>query len=138
MLPLNRPGDGLWYDKDVTEERVKESWSKLAAKLCGQWNVFAVDLQNEPHSSSWGKNGGEARDWGLAAGRLGNHVLQKCPRWMIFVEGVGFEPGAPGMDSGGAGIWWGENLAGAKTRHVALSDMSKLVYSPHTLSLIHI
>ena len=36
------------------------------------------------------------------------------------------------MDSGGAGIWWGENLAGAKTRHIALSDMSKLVYSPHT------
>ena len=32
------------------------------------------------------------------------------------VEGVGYFPGAPGMDSGGAGIWWGENLAGAKVR----------------------
>lgn len=103
----------------------------MAGVLCGQWNVFAADLQNEPHASSWGK-GDPATDWGLAAGRLGNHVLQACPRWMIFVEGVGFEPGAPGMDSGGAGIWWGENLAGAKVKHVPLSDMSKLVYSPHT------
>ena len=32
------------------------------------------------------------------------------------VEGIGYHPGAPGMDSGGAGIWWGENLAGAKVR----------------------
>ena len=24
----------------------------------------------------------------------GNHVLGKCPRWLIFVEGVGYAPGA--------------------------------------------
>ena len=27
------------------------------------------------------------------------------------VEGVGYDPGAPGMDNGGAGIWWGENVS---------------------------
>ena len=36
------------------------------------------------------------------------------------------------MDSGGAGIWWGENLAGAKPQPVRLSKPEKLVYSPHT------
>lgn len=48
------------------------------------------------------------------------------------VEGVGYDPGAPGMDNGGAGIWWGENLAGAKRQPVKLSNPARLVYSPHT------
>ena len=58
--------------------------------------------------------------------------MQQCERWLIFVEGVGYAPGAPGMDDSSMGIWWGENLAGAKTQPVRLSDPSKLVYSPHT------
>jgi len=32
----------------------------------------------------------------------------------------------------GWGIWWGENLAGAQSQPVRLSDPTKLVYSPHT------
>ena len=75
---------------------------------------------------------GHESDWGHAAERLGNHVLQGCPRWMIMVEGVGYFPGAPGMDSGGAGIWWGENLAGARSQPVQLNMPGRLVYSPHT------
>lgn len=47
-------------------------------------------------------------------------------------QGVGYAPGAPGMDDSSKGIWWGENLAGAKTQPVVLADPSKLVYSPHT------
>ena len=47
LNPAAWPGDGKWYDSVVTEERVKQSWSKIARKLCSQWNVFAVDLQNE-------------------------------------------------------------------------------------------
>jgi aryl-phospho-beta-D-glucosidase BglC (GH1 family) len=70
-------------------------------------NVAFVDLQNEPHASSWGKgeDGDAPHDWGLAAERIGNHVLSHCPRWMIMVEGVGYKPGALDMDDGGAGIW---------------------------------
>ena len=126
------PGGGLWYDKVVTEARVLQSWDRVADGLCGRWNVFAVDLQNEPHASSWGKNMGSGNDWGLAAGRLGNHVLTKCARWLVMVEGVGYKPGASGMDDPAAGIWWGENLVGARHQPVKLSDMTKLVYSPHT------
>lgn len=109
LSPRAWPGDGLWFDRGhpdrgpVSEERVKKSWTTIAEKLCDQWNVFAVDLQNEPHKASWGK-GDSDTDWGMAAERLGNHVLSQCPRWMIFVEGVGYSPGAPGMDQGGAGI----------------------------------
>lgn len=104
LTPSAWPGDGLWYDAVITEARVKKSWTMLAQKLCSQWNVFAVDLQNEPHASSWAKGGGTQEDWGHAAERLGNHVLSVCPRWLIMVEGVGYNPGALGMDQGGAGI----------------------------------
>ena len=129
--PTDWPGNGLWYNTVITEDLVLESWRTLAEKLCGRWNVFAVDLQNEPHSSSWGK-GDERTDWGHGAERLGDHVLDHCARWLIFVEGVGFTPGARGYDNAGAGIWWGENLVGAGEQPVSLKDNSKLVYSPHT------
>ena len=47
------------------------------------------------------------------------------------VEGVGYDPGAPGADDPGAGIWWGENIVGASDHPVILNDQTKLVYSPH-------
>ncbi|KAL1525711.1 hypothetical protein AB1Y20_020556 [Prymnesium parvum] len=129
------PGKGLWYDNElgITEDAVMRSWTKIGKELCPQWNVFAVDLQNEPHASSWGKGMGKENDWGRAAERLGNHVLDACSRWLVMVEGVGYTPGAPGQDAT-MGIWWGENLVGAKTQPVRLKEQyqSKLVYSPHT------
>lgn len=48
------------------------------------------------------------------------------------VEGVGYKPGAPGLDNAKEGIWWGENLAGARKSPVRLSEQKKLVYAPHT------
>ena len=132
LKPDAWPGKGLWYDGEITEASVLESWRRLAAALCGQWNVFGVDLMNEPHAASWGKSMGTGSDWGHAAERIGNHVLRQCPRWMIFVEGIGYSPGAPGFDNSGMGIWWGENLAGARTQPVQLSNPARLVYSPHT------
>ena len=126
------PGDGLWYDNQQTETKVMQSWRKISEALCSQWNVFGVDLVNEPYAASWGKPQGPAMDWPAAASRMGNEVLTSCGRWLIFVEGVGYSPGAPGMDKPSDGIWWGENLAGVHTTHVRLSDQTKLVYSPHT------
>ena len=114
------PGKGLWYDSALgfSEVRVQQSWDAVAQHLCGSWNVIGVDLQNEPHSSSWGK--GLATDWNKAAERIGNHVSDRCTRWLIFVEGVGYTPGAPGADDPGMGIWWGSNLVGARDNPVQL------------------
>ena len=124
------PGDGLWYDKDVSEEDAKESWTKLATMLCKRWNAFAADLVNEPVHATWGRN--KPIDWNKAAERLGDTVLSACPRLLVFVQGVGGEPGAPGDGGVAEGYFWGENFVGAKTAPVRLSDMTKLVYSPHT------
>ena len=40
------PGKGLWYDDALgyPESRVKQSWSRVAAALCGEWNVVLADL----------------------------------------------------------------------------------------------
>ncbi|KAL3896580.1 MAG: hypothetical protein SGPRY_013239 [Prymnesium sp.] len=124
------PGEGLWYDSRVSEAEAIASWKKLARSLCKHWNVFAADLVNEPVKASWGRGG--ANDWNKAAERLGNAVLAECPRLLIFVQGVGGKPGAPGDGGESQGYFWGENLVGVKAAPVRLNDMSKLVYSPHT------
>ena len=129
LTPDGWPGNGLWYSDQMPESRVKESWTKLANALCGQWNVVAVDLQNEPHKATWGQ-GVAATRWDLAAKRLGDHVLSVCPRWLVFVEGIAV--GAPEDGGPEQGYWWGENLVGARSHPISLNDPSKLVYSPHT------
>ncbi|CAH0476929.1 unnamed protein product [Peronospora belbahrii] len=106
---------------------------KLATRYCedqGAWNVFAIDIKNEPKGkATWGK-GDEATDWNLQAAKIGNAVLKKCPRLLIFVQGVQ-------TNIKGVSMKWGQaggSLQGAKDYPVKLSDMEKLVYSPHLIS----
>ena len=129
VSPKAWPGKGLWYDDVVSEQATMASWSKLAKELCGQWNVVAVDLFNEPHKAKWGQ-GEDKERWDKAAVRLGNHILSVCPRWLVFVEGINY--GAPGDGGVDNGYWWGENLVGALFAPIKLNDQSKLVYAPHT------
>ena len=103
--------------------------ARVCARAESLYATFTRSLQNEPHASSWAKN--LPIDWDKGAARMGDHVLSECPRWLILVEGVGYDPGAPGGDDPGAGFWWGENLVGVRTAPVALSNPLKLVYSPH-------
>lgn len=84
----------------------------------------------QPYSSSWGK--GSAIDWNAAAERLGNHVLERCARWLILVSGVGATPGAR-VPIGSEKLatdeyFWGENLVGVQEAPIDLADPSKLVY----------
>ncbi|KAH7465481.1 Endoglucanase [Phytophthora ramorum] len=106
---------------------------KLATRYCddpGAWNVFAIDIKNEPKGkATWGK-GDEDTDWNLQAAKIGNAVLSKCPRLLIFVEGVQ-------TNIKGASLEWGQaggSLQGAKDYPVKLSNMERLVYSPHLIS----
>lgn len=129
-LPTAWPGEGMWYDSSVSEADAIRSWTLLATQFCSSWNFFAADLVNEPRKASWGRGG--PADWNKAAERIGNAVLQTCPRLLIFVQGVAGDPGAQGDGGVSQGYFWGENLYGAHTAPVRLRDQSKLVYSPHT------
>lgn len=72
------------------------------------WNVFGVDLKNEPHgSASWGD--GSRTDWRLGAERLAAVVLEANPRLLVFVEGVERNAVVQPADN----CWWGGHCAAA-------------------------
>ena len=127
LTPHDAPGNGLWYNEVVPEEETMRSWTHLARGLCNQWNIFAVDLFDEPHGTTWA-GADPATNWHAAAQRIGNHVHGLCAHWLIMVQGarsVPWETGAsPEMTPG-------ENLMGVHQDAVTLTDMSKLVYAPH-------
>ncbi len=123
----SRAADGflneeVWYTPEYSEERWINDWIFMANRYKDFSAVVGMDLNNEPHGSTWG-NGNPATDWNKAAERCGNAILQVNPNVLIIVEGVGeFE---------GNSYWWGGQLMGAKKYPVQLSDPSKLMYSAH-------
>lgn len=117
--------DGLWYDSTHPEAAVLQGWDKLINRYGKQWNVFAFDLKNEPWGTTWG--GDASTDWHAGAQRIGNHILSQTggERFLIFVEGTNNSPACADA------CFWGENLQGALTAPITLSNQKKLVYSPH-------
>jgi len=114
--------EALWYTPEYSEERWINDWVFIADRYKDYSAVVAMDLNNEPHGSSWG-NSNPATDWNKAAERCGNAVLEVNPNVLIIVEGVGeFE---------GNSYWWGGQLMGADRYPIQLSDPSKLMYSAH-------
>ncbi|KAF1315254.1 Cellulase-9, endo-1,4-beta-glucanase, partial [Globisporangium splendens] len=119
---------------DVAEPaKITPALEKLATRYCNNpatWNVFGIDIKNEPKgTATWG-SGDEATDWRLAAATIGNAVLAKCARMLIFVEGVQ-------TNIKGSTVSWGQaggSLQGAKDYPVKLKNMERLVYSPHVIS----
>lgn len=155
LLDMHVLSAGKWPDGGVVAGGARQTlfnaWTRLANLLCDEndyWNVFAADLKNEPYGMRWA---GGVGSWSQLATELGQHVHSLCPRWLIFVEGVG-ECADVRVDaecqhpSAGdaqdmhlhAGTWWGENLQGAASSPVHISDgdqpsaIGKIVYSPHT------
>ena len=116
------PSNGLWHSAQpkVTLETVKGAWDKIQSRFCNRWNTLGADLFNEPHGATW-------IEWAQAASTLGNFVLSKCSRWVVFVEGVGHERKEVKQGE----YFWGENLVGAVDHPVQLHLPDKLVYSPH-------
>lgn len=39
----------LWYDEQYKEADILQAWSNIMAAYSIKWNVFALDLKNEPH-----------------------------------------------------------------------------------------
>ena len=113
------PDAGLWYNHQVSIRTVMDTWDIMQSRFCSKWNTLGADLLNEPHGAPW-------NEWAATASSLGNFILSKCPRWLMFVEGVAHK-GVPEQ----AEYFWGENLASAGNEPVQLNLANKLVYSPH-------
>lgn len=123
----SRAADGFlnekyWYTDTFSEQQWIADWVFLANRYRNFSAVVAMDLNNEPHGSTWG-NSNPDTDWNKAAERCGNAILNVHPDVLIIVEGVGqFE---------GDSYWWGGQLKGAEKYPVQLSNPSKLFYSAH-------
>ncbi|KAI9913281.1 hypothetical protein PsorP6_006264 [Peronosclerospora sorghi] len=124
---------GAWYSDQsgVSEKDFLSAIDILTKNLCNSkyWNILGIDLKNEPHECSWG---GAAPDWQKGATLIGNRMLEGCPNWMAFVEGIA------SMGTVTLGTreltyydWWGGGLANAGGNPPALNVDNKLVWSPH-------
>ena len=162
LLDIHVARAGQWPDGGLLGpdgfETLRQAWSTLAELLCPAseyWNVFAADLKNEPYSMSWGPPPEGAPDsmyppeerWDVIASKLASHVHASCPRWLLFVEGVGqCQPGGEGATKFSCrwpstnrqnttyNAFWGEVLQGARRHPVRVSGggNNKIVYSPHS------
>lgn len=135
----------LWYTPTVSEASEIADWQMLAARYAGNPTVIGADLFNEPHADGTDPNatgacwgcGDTARDWRLAAGRIGNAVLAANSNWLVFVEGVSCPSGGnPNVwdnipDDPLQCDWWGGNLSMAGQYPVQLNVAHRLVYSAH-------
>jgi len=85
-----------WWNSAECDETLN-SWSVCIGRVVhqrhkgqrcrylGSWNVFALDLKNEPHdTATWG-DGNPRTDWKLAAERLGNAMLVNPSNHTAFV-----------------------------------------------------
>jgi endoglucanase len=136
----------LWYTAAASEASMIADWQMLAQRYANNPTVVGADLFNEPHAEGTDPNatgacwgcGVQARDWRLAAQRIGNAILQTNSNWLIFVEGVSC-PTTGGIPNTFDNIpddpmecdWWGGNLALAGQFPVQLSVANRLVYSAH-------
>jgi endoglucanase len=149
ILDRHRPSTAgqtaLWYTSSVSEASEIADWQMLAQRYANDPTVIGADLFNEPHAEGTDPNGtgacwgcgDTARDWRLAAQRIGNAVLAANSNWLIFVEGVSCPSGGtPNTfdnvpDDPLTCDWWGGNLAAAAQFPVQLNVANRLVYSAH-------
>ena len=126
MLNLHRmTGEGdnaedigpYWYSTAYPESRIMEAWVNIAKRYVNKPNVFAMDIKNEPHGSTWG-TGDTSTDFANFCQRLGNAILQVNPNVLIGVAGV-------------TKCVWSDSVGPALQHPVSLNVPDKIFYTPH-------
>ncbi|KAG2507328.1 hypothetical protein JM18_009309 [Phytophthora kernoviae] len=124
---------GAWYSDDlgVSEDDFLDAVDILTKNLCGPkyWNIIGLDLKNEPHECSWG---GDDPDWQKGATLIGNRMLEGCPSWLAFVEGIASKGTITlNGEENTYFDWWGGGLADAGGDPITFDVENKLVWAPH-------
>merc|ERR1711988_1154886 len=128
----------LWYDQQMTTEQTLQAWDEVLFLVKGKWNVFALDLKNEPHGrATWG-DGNEWTDWNLAAEKMATHIMDNHPEFtgFFFVEGTQ-QANIENIDPNPK--FWGGDLEGASKYPITFrkygeeyaESENRIVYSPH-------
>ncbi|KAL3661680.1 hypothetical protein V7S43_013439 [Phytophthora oleae] len=124
---------GAWYSEDlgVSEDDFLSAVDTLTKNLCTSkyWNILGLDLKNEPHECSWG---GADPDWQKGATLIGNRMLEGCPNWLAFVEGIASKGTITlNGEENTYFDWWGGGLADAGGDPITFDVENKLVWAPH-------
>lgn len=126
----------LWWDWEYPESEVIKLWNRLLDRLGRKWNVFAIDLKNEPHGvASWGWQADT--DWNQAAEKMIKALAPKFSN-LFFVEGV--QQNAAAENPCRHAFFWGQNLQGVKWHPIRTGDdwlNRQVVYSPHGQYSLH-
>eukprot|EP00624_Nannochloropsis_granulata_P005410 evm.model.NODE_3836_length_13751_cov_70.976944.5 len=139
MLDMHRLNEDfipeLWFDDKYTMKDVKQAWDNLLTAFGDRWNLFAIDLKNEPHGkATWG-SGNASTDWNTAAEELATYLYAKHPQYkgLVFIEGTQLATAKHHkLDTNNK--WWGGDLEGVKEFPIDLGSDAlnkKVVYSPH-------
>jgi len=124
LLRADTAPDPLPFDEKTPLHEVVLAWDTLASRMCTFWGVMGADLKNEPYGATW-------EEWQNVAMHLAETVENKCPSWLIFVEGIwSFDSPKNPVKSGRTGPW-GSMLLPAKDSPIRILNENKLVYSPH-------
>ncbi|EGG22655.1 putative cellulase [Cavenderia fasciculata] len=124
---VNPSGQCVTY----TEQMTIDTWVSLVNRYKTYWNIWALDIKNEPHGrATWG-TGNLATDWNQAFQRISNAILSRTTfPGVFFIEGI--ENNANAICSYEVGNWWGGNMSPAQCFPVSLAQPNRHVYAPHT------
>ncbi|EGC38974.1 hypothetical protein DICPUDRAFT_148310 [Dictyostelium purpureum] len=131
----------LWYSTqcitnvdgacvNYTPELVVQSWITLTKLFQQYWNLWALDIKNEPHDpATWGA-GNPATDFDKAFTSISNQIGSATNfNGVYFIEGV---QNNNAICSNNYNNWWGGNMSPVQCFPVYLNQADRLVYAPHT------
>lgn len=133
-LTPDEPGE-LWYNNVIREKEYLAAIDALAELACNSlhWNILGIEIKNAPNRGTWDDS--TDTDWKAASKKYGNYILEKCPSWLVFVDGIQAKhiwehagETATYRDFDGGGL----QLVGDSP--LELSVKNKVVYSPHYYS----
>ncbi|KAN0030299.1 hypothetical protein ACTA71_010061 [Dictyostelium dimigraforme] len=115
---------------NYTEQMVIDSWVTLTNLFKQYWNLWALDIKNEPHDPvTWG-TGNLQTDWDKAFVRIVNQIdAQTNFNGVYFIEGV---QNNQGVCSNMYNNWWGGNMSPVQCFPIYLNQANRVVYAPHT------
>ena len=112
---------------DLNPTTAQAAWQVMANRYKDYWNVFMLDVYNEPHDVS----NGQFWEWIDYCETIGNDLIDNYGvNWLVAVQGTN----AVNL----AGHWtnWGGNLEPAASDPVTLNTAKRVVYSPHVVCCV--
>ncbi|KYR00846.1 putative cellulase [Tieghemostelium lacteum] len=119
----------LWYDSSYPETTIISSWITLVNRFKKYWNLWGLDIKNEPHDpATWG-TGDLSTDWDKAFARISNSIANATAfNGVYLLEGIQGNP----ICSSPENNWWGGNMEPLKCFPVNLNQADRIVFAPHT------